>query len=142
MSETFVSLFFLDYNSLNPNLQKVKFSLKKIPSKNPNSENPNPKIPNPTSKNATSKTLRIGELRVRAGNSTKNPTRQLGNKEAGKLGADAINFRKLESCTQNLIFTKIYVIIGWVRIGFLMGAPKTKKRDFRLSFLLSKHQLD
>lgn len=81
----------LDYNSLNPNLQKVKFQLFKIPIL---------KIPIPNFLIPHLKTLRlkryeIGELGARAGNPTRNPTRQLGNKEAGKLGADALKFRKL-----------------------------------------------
>ena len=108
----------LDYNSLNPNPQKVKFQSSKFHPKIPNHKFPNPKISNPVPKNATSETLRIRELGAKA----ENLTGRLGSKEARKLGADALNFRKLESCTQNLIFTKIYVIIGWVRIGFLLDA--------------------
>ena len=83
----------LDYNSLNPNSQKVKFQPSKFHPKNLTPKIPKPKIPNPTPKNATSKTLRIGELGARAGNLIG----RLRNKEAGKLGTDALKFRKLES---------------------------------------------
>lgn len=58
MSEIFISLFFLDYNSLNPFLQKVKFSHKNSISKIPRLKIPTPKIPIPVPKNATFKTLR------------------------------------------------------------------------------------